>query len=93
MALTPEDLESLASFMDAKLGAFKESLDNDTEKRAVQNRDATVGIPDADPEAGPEFYIHLADGSVVTSKDSASTHLAGAGGEPVAVIGRYQKGE
>lgn len=60
---------------------------------APQDRASVVGKPDVDPEAGPDYYVHLADGSVVVSKDSASTHMANGDGESVAVIGRYQKGE
>lgn len=57
-----------------------------------QSRAAVVGVPDVDPEAGPEYYVHLADGSVVVTHDSASTHLPNEAGESVAVIGRYQRG-
>lgn len=92
MALTPEDLDVLGGFLDKKLTAFKSDLENADQEKTLKDRDATVGLPDVDPDAGPEFYVHLADGSVVTTRDSASTHLSGTDGVPVAVIGRYQKG-
>jgi hypothetical protein len=92
MALTPEDLEALGSFVDKKLEAFTVGLENADQQKTLKDRDATVGLPDVDPDAGPEFYVHLADGSVVTTHDSASTHLPGSDDVPVAVIGRYQKG-
>jgi hypothetical protein len=92
MALTPEDLDVLGGFLDKKLTAFKSDLENADQEKTLKDRDATVGLPDVDPDAGPEFYVHLADGSVVTTRDSASTHLSGSDGVPVAVIGRYQKG-
>jgi len=60
-----------------------------TPEQVAQDRVSVVGKPDVDPEAGPEYYIHLADGSpVFKSHDSASTHING-----VLVIGRYQVGE
>jgi hypothetical protein len=93
MALTPEDLEALGSFIDSKLKSAFGEAEKVRAEDAEKSRDATVGIPDVDPDAGPEFYIHLADGSVVTSHDSSSTHLPDNDGTPVAVIGRYQKGK
>jgi hypothetical protein len=97
MALSQDDLELLGSFIDKRVSALVSDVEKDRADRdaasAVQNRTAVVGKPDQDPEAGPDYYVHLASGGVVVSKDSASTHLPDdVTGEPVAVIGRYQKG-
>jgi hypothetical protein len=102
MALENSDLQAIKDFFGGELKAVEERLlgvvesrigDVPAETAAVsQDRVAQVGAPDVDPEAGPEYYVHLADGSVVVSHDSGSTHMPNAEGEPVAVIGRYQKG-
>lgn len=59
-----------------------------TPEEEANSRVSVVGKPDVDPEAGPEYYVHLADGQVVKSFDSASTHVNG-----LLVIGRYPVGE
>jgi hypothetical protein len=43
-------------------------------------------------EGAPFYYVHLANGDVMESQDSASTHVD-VDGVSVAVIGRYLKGE
>lgn len=63
-----------------------------TPEQEAQTRASVVGVPDVPADAGPEYYVHLADGEVVVTHDSASTHLPNEAGEPVLVIGRYQKG-
>lgn len=91
MALDAADLEKLAAFVE---GRIETALGRFAENQAVATaaaRDATVGIPDTPHDAGPEFYVHLANGDVIVTHDSASTHMD-VGGEQVAVIGRYQKG-
>jgi len=85
MALTTEDLELLSSFVDRKLAELGASAPQTPAERA-----AIVGTPDANPEAGPDYWIHLADGSVVVGKDSVSTHML-SNGEQTLVIGRYAK--
>jgi len=96
VALDKSDLELLGSFIDERISGIIGDVEKAREEKAVQNaernRAAVVGTPDVPADAGPEFYVHLADGSVVTTHDSSSTHLPGADGEPVAVIGRFQKG-
>lgn len=78
MALTQEDLELLGSFIDQKIAA---------------SVPAPPQAPPDDPdtairkEAEPWYYVHLADGRVVESQDSSSTHM-----DDMMVIGRYQKG-
>ena len=96
MALTEEDFAALGKFIESKVeGVFQAKADEPkpeapepTPEQVAQDRVSQVGKPDVDPEAGPEFYIHLADGEVIKSFDSASTHVNG-----VLVIGRYQVGE
>jgi hypothetical protein len=101
MALTPEDLEALAGFIEGKVkdvaGELLAQAKGDAEAAiagaAVQNRVSVVGKPDVDPEAGPQYYVHLANGKVIESYDSGSTHMADPDtGTQVAVIGRYQIG-
>jgi hypothetical protein len=100
VALTEDDLKALGSFIKQETSQLLEEFKADYAKdaaqtqadQAVASRDATVGKPEVDPEAGPKFYVHLADGSIVQSFDSQSTHMANEAGEPVAVIGRYQMG-
>jgi hypothetical protein len=84
MALTPEDLELLGSFIDKKIAGAAP---------AASDRTAKVGTPDVDPEAGPLYWIHLADGSVLESHDSGSTHMLSGSGKTELVIGRFLKGE
>jgi hypothetical protein len=94
MALTPEDLETLGLFIDKKLDEHTESQAQMTEEHAKGDaaKDYTrlAGVPQVDPEAGPDYYVHLANGDVIESKDAGATHME-VDGETVAVIGRYQK--
>lgn len=97
MALSQEDLAQLATFVEQRITAGVEALRADlsqekTPEQQEAERAAVVGIPDVPHDAGPEFYIHLADGSVIRSHDSASTHMD-VDGVTVQVIGRYQVGE
>jgi hypothetical protein len=101
MALTQEDLEALAGFIEGKvkdvagelISQAKADVEAAAEGNAVQNRVSVVGKPDVDPEAGPQYYVHLANGKVIESYDSASTHMSDPdSGDQVAVIGRYQIG-
>ena len=105
MALEQSDLAQLGAFFRQAAEEVKADILQIVEQRIGEveasvpapapetPREAVVGKPDVDPEAGPEFYIHLADGQVIISRDSASTHMAGPDGQPVQVIGRYQKGQ
>jgi hypothetical protein len=94
MALTQEDLEALSGIMDKKLDErAKHDKDETSAKSAADARkDYTrlAGVPDVDPEAGPDYYVHLANGDVIETKDSGATHMD-VDGETVAVIGRFQK--
>lgn len=92
MALTPEDLaqikELFAGQPAATPSAPAETPEQAAEREAREYR-LKAGNPDVDPEAGPDYYVHLANGDVITTKDSGSTHMS-VDGETVAVIGRYQ---
>lgn len=90
MALTQEDLAALAQFIDNKLDARETARASRPQTPA--ERAAVVGTPDVDPQAGPDYWVHLADGSVLVSKDSQSTHME-SNGETCLVIGRYLKAE
>lgn len=95
MAFTQEDLAALGSLIgdvvDKKLADSRPPEPSDEEKAetAAQQQRLKAGVPDVDPEAGPDYYVHLANGDVIVTKDSGSTHI-GVDGETVAVIGRYQ---
>ena len=96
MALDQADLAALGQFITTEVakavdGIRGEMTSRHTEAAAV-NREAIVGKPEVDPEAGPEFYVHLANGNIVKTYDSTSTHMAAEDGDMVAVIGRYQVG-
>jgi photosystem II stability/assembly factor-like uncharacterized protein len=94
MSFTQEDLAQLASFVKNEVESAISTVraEHENREQAPADRASVVGVPDVDPEAGPEFYIHLADGTVLTSYDAGSTHMPGKDGEPVQVIGRYQVG-
>jgi photosystem II stability/assembly factor-like uncharacterized protein len=96
MPFNPDDAEDVAAVGQFVAAEVKKALDAARAERenaaATGDRASVVGVPDVDPQAGPEFYVHLADGTVVTSYDAGSTHMPGKDGEPVQVIGRYQVG-
>jgi hypothetical protein len=94
MALTKEELDSIGSFLKSELSAGLA----DVEERLAAKAAASVpaenhGAPDAanDASAGPSYYVHLANGDVITSQDSASTHMT-VDGKTVQVIGHYTVG-
>jgi hypothetical protein len=80
MALTPEDLAQI-----------KELFSSQPVPAAPA--EPTKGQPDPanSLEAAPVYYVHLADGQVLESQDSASTHMD-VSGVSVQVIGRFLKG-
>jgi hypothetical protein len=88
MALTPEDLAQLGAFIDQRI---TQAVAQAPAGPAV-DRASLVGVPEVNPQAGPEYYIHLAGGEVVRSFDSGSTHMAGSDGSTQLVIGRYPVG-
>lgn len=90
MALTQEDLDLLGKFIDQKLESAKPvpPTEEEAAQTAANEQRLKAGVPDVDPEAGPDYYVHLANGDVITTKDAGSTHV-GVDGETVAVIGRY----
>jgi hypothetical protein len=90
MPLSQEDLEALSNLIDSRINAAKppEPTEEEVAADAANQQRLKAGVPDVDPEAGPDYYVHLANGDVITTKDSGSTHM-GVDGETVAVIGRY----
>ena len=78
--LTQEELDQIKAMMQADKPEEKP-----VEAPAVDNANRI------DDEA-PTYYVHLADGQVIESKDSGSTHMD-VDGQSVLVIGRYAKGE
>jgi hypothetical protein len=98
MALTPEDLAALSDMIgktvDQKLETHTATQAQVSQEQATANAalDYTrqAGTPAADPNAGPDYYVHLANGDVIETKDAGATHME-VDGETVAVIGRFQK--
>lgn len=96
MSLTEDDFANLGKFIDSRIAAAAPApaatpatapgVDPEVE------RAKTVGTPDVAPDAGPEFYVHLANGEVIKSHDSSSTHFEAPDGSTIQVIGRYQVG-
>jgi hypothetical protein len=91
--LPPEFMQQLGEFIDSRIrqnvpAAPPEQTAEEKAETARQQQRLKAGVPDVDPEAGPDYYVHLANGDVITTKDSGSTHV-GVDGETVAVIGRY----
>jgi hypothetical protein len=68
MALTPEDMEQIKQMLSGFQAPAAE----------------TAPEPVSPDPAPAEYYVHLADGRVLETADSASTHIDG-----VLVIGRY----
>jgi photosystem II stability/assembly factor-like uncharacterized protein len=90
VSLSEEDFARLGAFIDQRIDAAKPAEPTDEEKAAdaANQQRLKAGVPDVDPEAGPDYYVHLANGDVITTKDAGSTHM-GVDGETVEVIGRY----
>jgi hypothetical protein len=76
MALTAEDLEQIKALMASQAPAEAPA--------APKVRDESDRMTEAAADVPPAYYVHLADGRVLESNDSASTHIDG-----VQVIGRY----
>jgi len=94
MALDANDLQQLAAFVrqevDAGIAQVRKDMGKESAPAAPeQDRASVVGVPDVPPDAGPEYWVHLANGDVITSYDSASTAVE-VGGVGVPVVGRYQ---
>jgi len=91
MPFTPEDLAVLGGFIESKVASLISSRTDAPAAEPVP-REALVGVPDVPFDAGPLYYVHLANGEIVQSHDSASTHLADTDGRTQLVIGRYPVG-
>jgi hypothetical protein len=96
MPLTQEDLEALGGLIDKKISAAVGDVEtrlNDSVTQATTPQRQTNDEPQNQPENQPDFYVHLANGKVIETKDSQSTHIEDPEtGEAVMVIGRYPKG-
>jgi hypothetical protein len=91
--LPPEFMQQLGEFIDSRIrqnapAAPPELTEEEKAKKAELDQRLMAGVPTVDPEAGPDYYVHLANGDTIVTKDSGSTHM-GVDGETVAVIGRY----
>jgi hypothetical protein len=76
MALTAEDLDQIKALMASQAPAEAPA--------PAKVRDESDRMMEAAAEVPPTYYVHLADGRVLESLDSSSTHVDG-----VQVIGRY----
>lgn len=93
MPFTPEDLAALGGFIEQKISsALSATAQAPAPTVEPVPRESQVGVPDVPFDAGPLYYIHLANGEVIQSHDSASTHLADSEGRTQQVIGRFQMG-
>lgn len=83
MALTPEDIAAIANLVETKVADAVKDV-----KADVSAASSTPEVQDA--VKAIEYYVHLADGNVVTlpADQAAQSHVDG-----VAVIGKYQVGE
>jgi hypothetical protein len=97
MSFSPDDLAQLGEFItqrvEAGISAIKADIarghESKSAEQAAQERTAVVGIPDVPPDAGPLYWVHLANGDVIESRDSASTHID-VNGVTVPVTGRWE---
>jgi hypothetical protein len=84
MALTPEDMAQIADLIKGTV--------------STQVAEATTPQPQTNdevqnqPENQPDYYVHLADGTVVISKDAGSTHMVNDEGKTLQVTGRFPVG-
>lgn len=97
MAFSPEDLQQLAGFVRQEVASGVDALKAQmnkakTPEQAAAERAAVVGIPDVAPDAGPLYWVHLANGDVIESHDSSSTHMD-VNGVTVPVTGRWEMPE
>jgi len=89
MALSSEELAAIIESVTAAVeGKVTAAVATATTPQPQTNEE-----PQNQPENQPDYYVHLADGSVITSKDSQSTHMESPEThEAVMVIGRFPKG-
>lgn len=96
MALTQEDLAALGSLISSEAGKLVGDLRSELEGKltAAAVKAENHGAPDAanDTASAPDYYVHLANGDVIVSKDAGSTHMT-VDGKSVQVIGHYTVGE
>ena len=89
MPFSPEDLAQLGDFVKAQVAeAVSSQVAEATAEKPQVNSEAQNL-----PENQPDYYVHLANGKVVTSKDAGSTHMTDPDtGETVQVIGHFPVG-
>jgi hypothetical protein len=82
MTLTPEDIAALGQLIETKVEAAVADV-----KADLTAASSTPEVQDA--EKVLEYYVHLADGNIVTlpAALASNSHVDG-----VAVIGKYQVG-
>jgi hypothetical protein len=82
MALTPEDIAALGQLIETKVATAVADV-----KADITAASSTPEVKNV--ETALEYYVHLADGNVVTlpAADASNSHVDG-----VAVIGKYQVG-
>jgi hypothetical protein len=98
MPFTADDLAQLGVFVAQEVekgistiraDLHKNQPQEKTPEQAASERAAVVGIPDVPADAGPLYWVHLANGDVIESRDSSSTHID-VGGVTVPVTGRWE---
>jgi hypothetical protein len=87
MSFSPEELAQLGQFIDQKISA---AVSQGPPAPEPANRESQVGKAEVPFDAGPLYYLHLANGTVLTSHDSSSTHMPGDDGSTQPIIGRFQ---
>lgn len=85
MALTPEDMAQIAALIKGEVsGQVAE---------ATTAQPQTNEEPQNQPENQPDYYVLLANGKCVVTKDSQSTHIEDPDtGESLVVVARNPKG-
>lgn len=71
MSFSPEDLAQLGAFIDEKVTAAVGTAQAEASKPQPQTNDE----PQNQPENQPDYWVHLADGSVFKTKDAQSTQM------------------
>lgn len=92
MPFSAEDLAQLGEFIESKVKTEVEAVKADVQKAVpeVEEKAAAAGSQAADQVA--EFFVHLADGSVVTLPQNEISSHVDVDGKPVQVIAKYRVG-
>jgi hypothetical protein len=73
MSFTPEELEQLGAVIDAKVASATSAQADAAAAEAA--KPVTNDEAQNQPENQPDYWVHLADGSVFRTKDSQSSHM------------------